>query len=266
MIRQALILAAGMGTRIREGGNDIPKPLHTVLGVPLLKRTIWSLANAGITRFGVVVGYRAELIRTAIENDPDYKARGLQIDVIENLDYQKSNGVSVLAASGHFDGPFVLTMADHVFDDGVAECAAQADMTVADLHLCVDYRIDDIYDMDDATKVLTVNGPHIDTISKQLEKFDCVDCGVFAVSQALLDELQVVLDATGDCSLSEGVAGLARKQRARVVDIGASFWQDVDTQPARLRAERILTAASALTGAMPMASKSLSHDTQQKPS
>ncbi|MCP4449597.1 MAG: NTP transferase domain-containing protein [Myxococcales bacterium] len=243
MIRQALILAAGMGTRIREGGSDIPKPLHTVLGIPLLKRTIWSLANAGITRFGVVVGYRAELIREAIESDPDYAARGLQIELIENPEYEKSNGVSVLAARGHFDGPFVLTMADHVFDDGVAECAAFASMEVADLHLCVDYRIDDIYDMDDATKVATVDGPYINTISKQLTQFDCVDCGVFAVSLALLDELDEVLQSKGDCSLSEGVARLATKRRARVVDIGSCFWQDVDTQSARERAERILEAA-----------------------
>jgi len=244
MIRQALILAAGMGTRIREGGSDVPKPLHTVLGIPLLKRTIWSLANAGITRFGIVVGYRAELIQSAIESDPDYAARGLEIELIDNREYEKSNGVSVLAARGFFDGPFLLTMADHVFDDGVAECAANANMDLADLHLCVDYRIDDIYDMDDATKVATVDGPHIGTISKQLTTFNCVDCGVFAVSSALLDELQQVFEANGDCSLSEGVAGLASKKRARVIDIGSCFWQDVDTQPARTRAERILSASA----------------------
>ena len=187
MIRQALILAAGMGTRIREGASDVPKPLHTVLGVSLLKRTITSLANAGITRFAIVVGYRGQLIQAAVEGDPSYILRGLQIDFIDNRDYQKSNGVSVLKARGHFEGPFVLTMADHVFDDGVAECAAHADMSAADLQLCVDYRIDAIYDMDDATKVATVDGPFIGTISKALTQFDCVDCGVFAVSPALLN-------------------------------------------------------------------------------
>ena len=198
-----------MGTRIREGGTDVPKPLHTVLGISLVKRTITSLANAGITDFAIVIGYRGELVRDAIESDPEYALRGLRIECIENLDYEKANGVSVLAARGHFDGPFVLTMADHVFDDGVAACAAHADMRVADLHLCVDYRIDDIYDMDDATKVATVDGPFIDTISKQLTQYDCVDCGVFAVSSALLDELDAVLEERGDCSLSEGVARLA---------------------------------------------------------
>ncbi len=241
MIRQALILAAGMGTRIREGASDVPKPLHTVLGISLLKRTITSLANAGVEHIAVVVGYRAELIRAAIEGDSSYRERGLRIEVIDNPEYQKSNGVSVLAARGHFQGPFLLTMADHVFDDGVAECAAAADMSLADLHLCVDYRLEEIYDMDDATKVSTIDGPFIRTISKELATYDCVDCGVFAVSSALLDELDAVHQERGDCSLSEGVARLAQKRRARVVDIGSSFWQDVDTQPARERAELILS-------------------------
>lgn len=242
-----------MGTRIREGGSDVPKPLHTVLGIPLLKRTILSLAKAGVTRFGVVVGYRSDLIRSAVESDPEYATLGLEIECIENADYEKANGVSVLAARHFFDGPFLLTMADHVFDVGVAECAAQADMAQADLHLCVDYRIDDIYDMDDATKVATVDGPFIGTISKALTTFDCVDCGVFAVSSALLDELDQVLLKKGDCSLSEGVALLASKKRARVIDIGTCFWQDVDTQPARERAERILSAADIATNPLPSA-------------
>ena len=190
----------------------------------------------------------SELIAAAIESDPDYVLRGLEISLIENPEYEKSNGVSVLAARGHFDGPFLLTMADHVFDDGVAECAARADMSEADLHLCVDYRIDEVYDMDDATKVATIDGPFIDTISKQLTTFDCVDCGVFAVSSALLDELAEVLQSQGDCSLSDGVARLAKAKRARVVDIGNCFWQDVDTQPARERAERILAAADSVMG------------------
>jgi len=245
MIRQALILAAGMGTRIREDGNDAPKPLHTVLGVSLLKRTITSLANAGVTDFGVVVGYRAELLREAIESEPEYNARGLTISILDNPDYEKSNGVSVLKARGHFTTPFLLTMADHVFDDELARRASAADMGVADLHLCVDYRIDEIYDMDDATKVATIDGPHIGTIGKELTTFDCVDCGVFAVSSALLDELEVFFEEHGDCSLSQGVARLASKKRARVLDIGNSFWQDVDTQPARARAEHILSLSDA---------------------
>jgi len=252
MIRQALILAAGMGTRIREGANDIPKPLHTVLGKSLLKRTILSLADAGITRIGVVVGFRAELIVKAIEDEGEYAKRDLQIEVIDNRAYEKANGVSVLAGKPHFDTPFLLTMADHIFDSDLAKRATLADMDKADLYLCVDYRLSEVYDMEDCTKVSTGpvstssgtngtgNGDYIRSISKELSEYNCVDCGVFAVSPLLFDELSAVFEARGDCSLSAGVASLAHKRRARVLDIGDCFWQDVDTQAARTRAESIL--------------------------
>lgn len=241
MIRQALILAAGMGTRIREGANDVPKPLHTVLGQSLLRRTILSLADAGITRIGVVVGFRAELIEAAIKGEPEYTARGLEVFTIDNRHYKKANGVSVLSGKGHFDQPFLLTMADHIFDSDLAKRATEVKIDEADLFLCVDYRLEEVYDMDDCTKVKTVDGDYIGSISKALTDYNCVDCGVFAVSPALFDELSEVFDTHGDCSLSDGVGSLASKGRARVLDIGDCFWQDVDTQSARSRAESILS-------------------------
>jgi len=240
MIRQALILAAGMGTRIRNGANDVPKPLHTVLGQSLLRRTILSLADAGITRIGVVIGFRGELIAAAIASEAEFQSRGLDIFVIDNQDYEKANGVSVLAGKPHFDEPFLLTMADHIFDSALAQRAAEADMSKADLYLCVDYRLPEVYDMEDCTKVSTVDGDCIGSISKELTDYNCVDCGVFAVAPALFDELSLVFETHGDCSLSNGVGALASKRRARVLDIGDCFWQDVDTQPARERAESIL--------------------------
>jgi hypothetical protein len=63
---------------------------------------------------------------------------------------------------------------------------------------------------------------------------------VFAIAPAFLDRLEEVYAERGDCSLSDGVQRLAATGRASVVDVGASFWQDVDTQEARDHAERAL--------------------------
>lgn len=239
MIRQAVILAAGKGTRIREKESDLPKPLFAVAGLPLLKRTILTLARGGIERVTVVVGFRAEVLRAAVQGDRDYDRAGVKVDFVDNPEYEKANGVSVLAVKGRVEGPFLLSMSDHVYDVSLVKQAAAADMDAADLHLCVDRRVAEVYDIDDATKVKTEDG-RIVNIGKTIPEYDCIDCGVFAVGPALLASLEKVHAERGDCSLSEGVKALAASGRARVVDIGEAFWQDVDTPPARARATREL--------------------------
>jgi CDP-L-myo-inositol myo-inositolphosphotransferase len=237
-IREAVILAAGKGSRMAGGDEDAtPKPLVAVAGVPLVKRAILTMARAGIERVHVVIGFKGDEIRAALERDPAYAAAGVEVRFIDNPDYERANGVSVLKARGHVGGPFLLSMADHVFGDALARKAAGADLERADLVLCVDRRIRDVYDIDDATKVKTRDGAIVE-IAKELPEYDAIDCGVFAVTPALFDALERARSATGDCSLSDGVRQLARAGRARVLDVGEDFWHDVDTPEARRLAER----------------------------
>ena len=240
MIREAVILAAGKGTRIRVNPADLPKPLQLVEGRSLLDRTIDSLVGAGIRRVHVVTGYRGDEVREALAaRQNDHRRRGFSVVTVENPEYELGNGVSVLAARARVSGPFLISMADHVYEPGMARAAASADLAIADLHLCVDRRLASVYDLDDATKVVTQGG-RIREIGKHLVDYDCVDCGVFAATPALFCALDEVRRNTGDCSLSDGVRALARRGRAAVIDVGTSFWQDVDTQGARLVAERQL--------------------------
>lgn len=242
MIRQAVILAAGKGTRIRSGDDDAPKPLHMLAGLTLIKRTVLTLQRAGVERVYVVVGFMADRLRAALLDDPDYERAGVAIEIIDNRDYELGNGVSLLKAKGHVSGPFLLSMCDHIYDATLPKLAAASDMQAADLWLCVDRGVDDVYDIDDATKVRTSDDRIVD-IGKALTDYDAIDCGVFAVSQPFLDCLEEELADRGDCSLSDGVRRLAAKQRARVIDIGSAFWQDVDTPEARAHGERALFRA-----------------------
>ena len=239
MIRDAVVLAAGLGSRISLDDNSPPKPLLSVGGMPLVKRTLLTLAAGGVTRACVVIGHMGERIRAALAGDAELAAASLQVEFVENPDYRLANGVSVVAARACITGPFVLSMSDHVYDVDLARLAVQADLRDADLFLCVDRRLDEIYDMDDATKVRTQDGRIVD-IGKTIANYDCIDCGVFAVGPALLDALAAERQRRGDCSLSDGVRVLAERGRARVLDIGNAFWQDVDTLGAAQRAESIL--------------------------
>src|SRR5439155_9455570 len=62
-IHKAVLLAAGRGTRMRELTDDLPKPMIEVRGKPILLHIIEGLRDAGVTKFLVVVGYRADAVK-----------------------------------------------------------------------------------------------------------------------------------------------------------------------------------------------------------
>ena len=59
---EAVILAGGLGTRLREVVSDVPKPMAPVNGRPFLEHQMDFYAAQGITHFVLSVGYLAEVI------------------------------------------------------------------------------------------------------------------------------------------------------------------------------------------------------------
>lgn len=235
--KQLVILAAGMGSRIRAGGVDSPKPLVDVGGMPLLKRAILTAARAGVERFVVILGYEADLVRGALEHDAELAA--YEIEWVLHERYDLKNGVSVLQARPYISGEFYLTMADHVVEADLYRSLGAAPLR-GDLALAVDYKLDDVFDMDDATKVCIGADDEILEITKELSSFDAVDTGVFRCSEGLFEALESVYQTEGDASLSQGVKRLAEAGRAHTVDVGEAWWQDVDDVSTRAEAERRL--------------------------
>lgn len=237
----AVVLAAGNGRRLHDmPGEPASKPLTRVGGMPLIVRTLAQLKRAGVQRAVVVVGYRSDEVKAALADDK--RLAGLDIVFADNPDWKKSNGVSVLAAAPHLDGEFLLLMSDHVFDkqllQGILSESARPDAGGA--VLAVDAKIDDIYDLPDCTLVKTDGRGRIVDIGKEITDFDVADTGVFRCTPGLLDALSSVHDERGDCSLSDGVRLLGDRGVMRTHDVGAAWWQDVDTPGALAHAEDLL--------------------------
>ena len=233
-VNQCLILAAGKGSRIATVSGGVPKPLVRLRGIPLLEHVMTSCQEAGITRFVIVVGYRADLIRRWFAERP---LHGISVTLIENPEYHKANGVSALAAKDELHNPFLLLMSDHIFDPKTAKGLTQQPLADDEVILAVDHNVDRVFDLDDATKV-KCEADHIVDIGKDLARYDALDTGMFLCSPALFHKLESA-KRNGSCSLSDGMRQLAREQKLRAFDIGDAHWQDVDSPEALAYAEDI---------------------------
>src|SRR6266481_3827380 len=138
-VNECLILAAGNGSRIASVSGGVPKPLVPLRGIPLLLHVMTSCQEAGITRFVIVVGYRADLIRRWFAQRP---LDGISVTLIENPEYHKANGVSALAAKDELHDPFLLLMSDHIFEPKTAKGLAQQPLADDEVILAVDHNVD----------------------------------------------------------------------------------------------------------------------------
>lgn len=86
---KALILAAGMGKRLKGITLDLPKCLIPVQGKPLLEYQLESLAANGFDEIIIVVGYQAGKIKGFISAQEKFK--NLKVTFIENQDYATTN-------------------------------------------------------------------------------------------------------------------------------------------------------------------------------
>ncbi len=238
--RTGVVLAAGLGSRLAGARSGFHlKPLTPVAGMPLILRTLRSVALAGCRDVVIVVGYHGEEVEAVIRQ---YYHGPLQVHIAYNPHYELQNGLSVLAARPYVaEAPFLLMMADHVVGDELMELVRTHQPPPQGATLLVDYRIDQIFDLEDATKVRVENGWIVD-IGKKLTSYNAIDTGVFVCSFALLDALEAVYREQGDASLSDGVRRLAQLHRMAALDIGDGFWQDVDTPEMLAYAEAQLLA------------------------
>jgi 1L-myo-inositol 1-phosphate cytidylyltransferase len=237
-ISEAVILMAGEGSRLRGSDNTFLKPFVPVLGRPLISYALDALIRAAIKTVNFVVGYESERMIAQVKH---LIPSGVSASFIENRDWQKQNGISLLAAAGHVSKPFLLTMSDHLFDGDLVGRLLRS-FEPGFLSIAVDRKLDSIFDLEDAMKVQT-SGNRITYIGKNLRHYDAIDTGFFVCPVEIFDYLERAKSGScgSDCSLADGVRLMAGDDRVRAIDIGESWWQDVDTPQMLQQAEKALT-------------------------
>src|SRR5437763_1971444 len=108
----AIILAAGVGARLRPLTDDRPKCLVSLGEETILSRAVRMLREAGIARLIVSTGYLEDRIRAALRDAP------MQVTVVSNPDYATTQNVVSLARALEAVSPgerFVKLDGDVVF-------------------------------------------------------------------------------------------------------------------------------------------------------
>jgi len=114
---QALILAAGMGKRLKELTQDNTKCMVKVNGVRLIDRLLEQLAGLGLKRTVLVTGYEGGKLRKHVGR----KWKGMRIDYVDNPIYDKTNNIYslALAADELVKDDTLLIESDLIFEDSI---------------------------------------------------------------------------------------------------------------------------------------------------
>lgn len=113
MTTQAVILAAGVGSRLRPLTDVRPKAALPLGGQPLVAHALESLAACGVSSAVVVAGHAREALLEALPHVP-----GLAVTVVDNPEYAETNTLAslVCAAPALDDGDFFLLDGDVMFE------------------------------------------------------------------------------------------------------------------------------------------------------
>ena len=116
---QAIILAAGMGKRLKELTQDNTKCMVKVNGVTLIDRMLHQIEKRELSRIVVVVGYKGELLKEYIDS------LGIKTPIVyvENEIYNKTNNIYSLALAKDYlcQDDTLLFESDLIFEDSLID-------------------------------------------------------------------------------------------------------------------------------------------------
>jgi UDP-N-acetylglucosamine diphosphorylase / glucose-1-phosphate thymidylyltransferase / UDP-N-acetylgalactosamine diphosphorylase / glucosamine-1-phosphate N-acetyltransferase / galactosamine-1-phosphate N-acetyltransferase len=121
---QAVILAAGLGKRMRPLTDKIAKPMLVVLGKPLLEYTL-DAVHSFVDEIIIVVGYKKKQIKDYFGN----LFKGVKIIYVEQEE-QLGTGDAILCAEGVIEEDFLILFGDDFVTKEVIEKAVRHGLCV----------------------------------------------------------------------------------------------------------------------------------------
>ncbi len=233
---QAVLLAAGLGSRLGQLTERIPKALITVGDEPLLAHAVRFAARARAKEIIVVGGFGFELVASELAR------RALAVTLVRNDDFRDGNLVSLMTARPRvaLDDELLVMNIDHIYRPAIAGLAA-APATDVTAFIDTDRALGD-----DDMKVERDGAGRVRKIAKTLATWDAGYVGMTKIPASASARYW----ATADAALAEeGRAIHVERVLARLAttsappacrDISGHGWLEVDLPEERQRAEEAL--------------------------
>ncbi len=238
-LSEAVILAAGLSTRLRKITRGLPKQALKLLGAPLIAYPVACLYAAGVRKFHVVVNPI-----TAKYISDIFSTLDLKYDTVVNDTPGKGNGYSFILGLSLLESKYAfLSMSDHIFHPHIPFRLLEVDKEY-DLLVGVDSS-PRLVSLEEATKVYVSPEGRVLDIGKNIEKYTHVDIGLFVVSRNIEEECLKYARQEKKVELSSLIKYISNIYRVYAKDVEGLPWIDVDTpedlKKATSRAEFLLS-------------------------
>jgi CDP-L-myo-inositol myo-inositolphosphotransferase len=231
---QAVILAAGMGTRLGDLTGVGPKTLVDIDGRSIIDRILSSLALDEIDDIVVVGGFQQDLLEAHLAG-----RSGKKLILVENPNYRDGSVRTIEKALPHLRGSFVVVNGDHIHPrEMIRDFVTQAGEITCACDFDRDLGADDM-------KVKLTDG-RVTAMDKQLSDYDCGYIGMTFCHGDQMERYRAGLAATreklGDKSNVEAIIKILAEDgyHPKVHDCSGYGWVEVDTPEDLENAKRLL--------------------------
>jgi choline kinase len=238
---QVMIMAAGLGSRLKDLTTATPKALIEAGGRPLIEYALAFATASGGDRRIVVGGFHHDNVAARV------REAAADAVLVENTEFRKGNLISMLTGKTKLaDGGFLLMNTDHIYRPTIAaivRTACEAGEASGDVTAFCDF--DRKLGADDMKVQLDANR-HVAAMAKTLETWDCGYVGMTYVPAARRAEYFAaadrVLATKGDASHVESIlVELAGAGKApTIADISGHGWLEIDEPHERAHADEVL--------------------------
>ena len=226
----AVILAAGIGSRLSPLTDNCPKSLLSVGGSVILERMIRNCLSCGMSQFVLVLGHRAEEIKQFV----DKTFRGIRVTYVINDRYRDTNtGYSLmLAAPAIGTSEFIKFDADVVFDVKILRQLVDSDHANV---LCIDQNI---ALEDEEVKVITDDHMQVLEVGKSVDPklalgesigIEKISAKTGSLLFAELDEMMENREHFQDYYEAAYARLVVQGTVFRALDITGVNWTEIDT-------------------------------------